>query len=116
MKPHGWHGLMKCISILADGGTGDNFLLRPTTYVPPLLLLCCQAVSLLLLLSALIALLSGKHAEIAATAMLYWDVERVRFVHEYKEERDVLPPPLNVLPPLLYHKPFSQPPPAVRTA
>jgi len=67
----------------------------PTDYLPPLLLLVAQLLLFIFLLSALIATLAGRYAALAAAGDEAWNLGRLRFVREYKDERDALPPPLN---------------------
>ena len=67
----------------------------PTDYLPPLLLLVAQLLLFIFLLSALIATLAGRYAALAAAGEEAWCLGRFRFVCEYKDERDALPPPLN---------------------
>ena len=67
----------------------------PTDYLPPLLLLVAQLLLFIFLLSALIATLAGRYAALAAAGEEAWNLGRLRFVREYKDERDALPPPLN---------------------
>ena len=67
----------------------------PTDYLPPLLLLVAQLLLFIFLLSALIATLAGRYAALAAAGEEAWSLGRLRFVREYKDERDALPPPLN---------------------
>ena len=84
-------------ALLDTTRSSGPFFDYPTDYVPPLLLLLGQVLLFLFLLSALIATLAGRYAAIAAAGEEKWCLDRLRFVREFKDERDALPPPFNAL-------------------
>ena len=82
-----------------------SVFLEPTEYVAPVLLLAGQALLFIFLLSVLVGSLAAKYASLVVRAEEAWRVEWLRLVREYKDERDVLPPPLNALVLVVYDFP-----------
>eukprot|EP00966_Prymnesium_polylepis_P253618 5862198-Prymnesium_polylepis.1 len=75
---------------------------RPTSFALPVLLMIYVFIATVILVNLLIAQMSARYEKVTALASETFLFNRMKLYKEYKDDRDAIPPPFNLIPLVLH--------------